>query len=596
MVNPQNRIKQQCEIRKLAEEKVQDEASLLPNPGYLSPDNVKNLLHELRVHQVQLEMQNEELRCTHAKLEATQHRYFDLYDLAPVGYLTLSDQGLILEANLTSAAMLGVFRNALINKPLTKIIYKEDLDLLYVCQKRLYLTNLPQDCEIRILNQDKIVWVHLVATAALQLDGTTEFRVVLHDISERKRVEETLKQFEIQHIIQLERANAQLKEKAESLNSIYQVVDSVGLIVCDLEEVDGKINIFNSGAEKMFGYQQSEAVGKSISLIYLPERIGIIPDRVKKFSQGMTINSIDMTLMRKSGERFSAIVSVHPFDLHEGKYRKVIGVIRDISELISAQNQLKAANDSLEQRVEQRTRELQESQKQYLHAEKLSAIGKLSASIAHEFNNPLQGILSILKGLKKRAILDNEDSELLNAAIAESDRIKDLIRSLQDFNRPSSNKKGVVDIHKSLDSILLLNKSDFRGKRISVVRNYTEESPQIFAVPDQIKQVFLNLLTNAADSCQQRGGIITVNTWQDDDKVAVAIKDTGIGINPNDMELIFQPFYTTKSAVKGTGLGLSVSYGIVKNHQGEIRVESEPGEGSTFTVLLPIKGDTGDVV
>ena len=179
---------------------------------------------------------------------------------------------------------------------------------------------------------------------------------------------------------------------------------------------------------------------------------------------------------------------------------------------------------------------------------------------------------------------------MLEEAIEESNRIKGLISSLQEFNRPSTGRKMLVNIHKSLDSILLLYKSDFKRKRISVLLDYAEQLPQIHAVPDQIKQVFLNLLTNAADACQQPGGVITVSTWQEvEDTVAVAIKDTGIGIKPENMELIFQPFYTTKPEVKGTGLGLSVSYGIIKHHQGEIRVESEPGEGATFIILLPIK-------
>jgi signal transduction histidine kinase len=258
--------------------------------------------------------------------------------------------------------------------------------------------------------------------------------------------------------------------------------------------------------------------------------------------------------------------------------------------LRQSEEQLQAMNNDLERKVEQRTQELQETQKQVLHAEKLSAIGRLSASIAHEFNNPLQGVLTILKGVKKRAILEEEDRELLDAAINENERMKNLIRTLQDFNRPSLGKKVVMDVHKSLDSLLLLCKSDFKNKRISVALNYAERLPLILAVPDQIKQVVLNLLTNAAEACLQSGGLITISTWQQDKRVAVAIKDTGTGITPENTDLIFQPFYTTKAAVKGTGLGLSVCHGIIQSHQGEIRVESRPGEGSTFTVLLPIKG------
>ncbi|WP_051554296.1 PAS domain S-box protein [Desulfobulbus elongatus] len=423
------------------------------------------------------------------------------------------------------------------------------------------------------------------------VEAVTALADLAWDIAERKRAEEALRASEERRFCEQAAANAQLREQTESLASIYHVLDSVGLIVCDLVAGDARIAIFNSGAEKLFGWQQEEAVGRSIALIYPPEVAGLIPARVERFAQGKAMQSFDMILVRRSGERFPAVVSVHPFGCREGRFRKVVGVFRDIAELKRAQMELEAINEDLERRVEQRTKELQETQKQYLHAEKLSAIGKLSASIAHEFNNPLQGILSILKGLRKRAILDEEDRALLDAAIGESDRIKELIRGLHEFNRPSSGRKVPVDVHNALDSVLLLHKSDFRHKRIAVERAYAERLPRILAVPDQIKQVFLNLLANAADACQRHGGVITVRTREEGDRVVVAIADTGIGIDAGEMALIFQPFYTTKPEVKGTGLGLSVSYGIVNNHGGEIRVASTPGQGATFTVVLPIRGD-----
>jgi signal transduction histidine kinase len=139
--------------------------------------------------------------------------------------------------------------------------------------------------------------------------------------------------------------------------------------------------------------------------------------------------------------------------------------------------------------------------------------------------------------------------------------------------------------------VLLLNKSDFSKKEISIELDYAPHLPQVEAISDQIKQVFFNLLANAADACSPGGGRITIRTWQENEEmVAVSFQDTGVGIRPEDMDFIFQPFYTTKAEVKGTGLGLSVSYGIIQQHQGEVRVASQPHCGATFTVILPIKG------
>lgn len=249
-----------------------------------------------------------------------------------------------------------------------------------------------------------------------------------------------------------------------------------------------------------------------------------------------------------------------------------------------AKDELEALNHELEQRVEQRTREM-------LHAEKLAAIGKLSASIAHEFNSPLQAVMTIHKILSLSERLDAKERKLLNSAIEESKRMKSLIRSLQDFYRPTSDRKVLMDVCASLQSILVLFKIDLNRKNIKAELTCSKRMPQIMAVPDQIKQVFLNLLSNAADACHNGGGFVSIRAFQAGSNVVVEIQDSGIGIPPENLDKIFQPFFTTKPVVKGTGLGLSVCHGIVQNHGGRIRVESEPGAGTTFTVFLPINGE-----
>ncbi len=388
-------------------------------------------------------------------------------------------------------------------------------------------------------------------------------------------------------ITERNKAEAALREQERMVRALINSVDeSIYLF-----DIDGEILAANETTARRLGLTVEELVGQKWQKLIPAELVMMRTEKVNEILRtGIPLYFED----ERDGIFFGH--SAYPVFDENSAITRLAVFSRDITErrmsltaLKKSQDQLQLLNRELELMVEHRTLELQETQRQFLHAGKLSAIGKLSASIAHEFNNPLQGILSVLKGLTKRAILEEEDRELLGEAIEECDRIKDLIRSLQEFNRPSSGRKRLMDVNEVVDSVLLLYRSDFQGKRISVVRDFAHKLPQIQAVSDQIKQVFLNIMINAADACQRRGGVITVRTWlEDESSVAVAIGDNGVGINPSDMEMIFQPFYTTKPEVKGTGLGLSVCHGIIKNHNGAIRVESQPGRGATFTVVLPI--------
>jgi len=232
-----------------------------------------------------------------------------------------------------------------------------------------------------------------------------------------------------------------------------------------------------------------------------------------------------------------------------------------------------------------------ELQSQLMQAEKLTAVGKLSASIAHEINNPLFGIRNVLERLKEKAGLDPDNRDFTDLAIQECDRIKNLIIDLQGFNRPTSGVMTPMEVNKVLENMLLLSKKEMEVKKIKVIKKLSSKTGSIEAVSDQIKQVILNLLNNAIES-MEGGGTITLCSarLEREELVSIEISDTGAGISKSDLEHIFEPFFTTKSAVKGTGLGLSVSYGIIKRHGGEIKVQSKPGEGTKFTILLPIKG------
>lgn len=251
----------------------------------------------------------------------------------------------------------------------------------------------------------------------------------------------------------------------------------------------------------------------------------------------------------------------------------------------SLQHDLEAVDQNLEPLVEQR-------QVPHLHAAKLTAIGRLSVSIAHEFSSPLQSVMTILKGFADLDLGD-KDKALLELALQETSRMKDLIRSLQAFYRASPGQEKLFEMHDVIDSVLLLFASQRSKKRIVMTRHYDQRLPLIRGVPDQIKQVILILLENAVEACRE-GGRITVTTAREEENIAVAITDDGVGIDPARIDQIFQPFYTTKHTVKGAGQGLSVAYGIIRSHRGEVRVESRPEEGSRFTVVMPVDGRGGD--
>ncbi|MEN8256252.1 MAG: ATP-binding protein [Thermodesulfobacteriota bacterium] len=257
---------------------------------------------------------------------------------------------------------------------------------------------------------------------------------------------------------------------------------------------------------------------------------------------------------------------------------------------------LQKAHAQLEGRVKEKTDELKKTYDQLLHAEKLSAIGKLAASIAHEFGSPIVAIRLFIVNMLMRGRLAKGEGEMAAMAIDECDRIKGLIQNLQDFNRPTTGKPGAVNLHEVLDSMILLCNKNFAQHNITIHCNYAPMLPDIIGVSDQIKQVVLNLFNNATQAMGMAGGSITLTTQQVGDMVQIDFKDTGKGIKKEHRDAIFQPFFSTKDEVEGTGLGLSVIYGIIKRHNGRIDVVSREGRGTTMSIRLPIySGEAMDV-
>ena len=253
-------------------------------------------------------------------------------------------------------------------------------------------------------------------------------------------------------------------------------------------------------------------------------------------------------------------------------------------ELFSTKTQVE--NNSKE--LEQVNRELIRQQSLLIQSEKLASLGKLSAGIAHELNSPLTGVMSFAHFIKDASPQNDQLQHDIKVIIRETERCKKIIKGLLDFARQSQPEKKEHDVTEVLRRTVVLveNHKDF--KNIEIIRDFQPNLPRLMFDKDQIQQVFMNLIVNAQEAMPEGGTIyIGAEVNAGGDFVEIEISDTGIGIAPENLSKIFDPFFTSKEM--GTGLGLSISMGIVENHGGQLKVESSLGEGTTFTILLPVK-------
>jgi two-component system NtrC family sensor kinase len=286
---------------------------------------------------------------------------------------------------------------------------------------------------------------------------------------------------------------------------------------------------------------------------------------------------------------FLARMVLRPIDHIVAMSRKVIG--GDLSSRVGISppgemGVLCKAIDHMADAVSERERLLQEAaRKQIGQSEKLASIGRLAAGIAHEINNPLTGVLTYAHMLKKKQDADTQQKEDLDVIIRETSRVRDIVRGLLDFARQSPADMAPLDVNEVIQQTMMLLRSQKEFKKVIIEEELEPAMPSLRGDRNQLQQVFLNLALNACEAMPE-GGTLTVTTSVEKQWAIISFGDTGCGIKKEDLEKIFDPFYTTKPVGKGTGLGLSVSYGIIEQHEGRLEVESCEGKGTTFTVIL----------
>ena len=251
--------------------------------------------------------------------------------------------------------------------------------------------------------------------------------------------------------------------------------------------------------------------------------------------------------------------------------------------------ELTALNRDLEARVEERSSQLEELQEHLVQTEKLAAVGRLAASVAHEINNPLQAMENFLGVLWREIRPENPHREYIGLLQESVQRISRIVLQLLEMHRAKPTLDDEVDLNEVVEKTLVLLKNQLAQHRIRVECRLSPGLPRIKGSGPQLQQVVLNLILNAQDA-MTNGGKLQIETGQQNGSVSVFFKDDGSGIEPEIQKQIFEPFFTTKMEGHGTGLGLPVSYGIVKTHGGTIQVESKVGQGSIFQVVLPLSG------
>ncbi len=443
-----------------------------------------------------------------------------------------------------------------------------------------------------------------INSSTIQLEDQTVVLAVIRDITERKALEETRRQFaesQLRNAQEIEQKNRALRLS----EARYRQLTEGCLDAIVVASQDGLITLFNSAAERTFGRRSSEVEGKPMSCLFLDDQQDEITGAIQEYlitrSSRLVGQTVELKGRRGSGEVFPLEMSLCAIEV--GGQIQFMGAIRDQGE-------------------RQRMRAM------LMQSEKLASIGLLSAGVAHEINNPLAYIANNLAVLERdlkgvvelvevyesaqpalqtvapeivaraQAVSDDVDWPYIRANLARMigrtregvQRVANIVQNLRGLARTSPPKLEPALLSDLVSGAVDMTQSRARRSQIEVHTSY-ETTTKILCVPSQIAQVILNLLVNAIQAVEtmhrDEGNRVEVRVREQGDNQIVEIEDTGCGIAPSEVARLFDPFYTTKPVGEGTGLGLSISHGIISGHGGQIEVESEPNVGSTFRITLP---------
>ncbi len=393
----------------------------------------------------------------------------------------------------------------------------------------------------------------------------------------------------------LHQEEERLRKKKDEMETIVNGIQDFILVITP----DRRIIEVNEAFLRTMGYSREEVIGhKCHEVFQRAEQPCNYGDVICPLTTVITNKEPIQQIRQRvdhNGEARYIEVTIFPIWERDGKISKFIEISRDITERKREEEEI---TRRLEHMVEERTEQLKKTHAQLLHKDKMSSLGKLSASVVHEINNPIAGVLNLIVLIKRIMEEGSTDQskeqfrDYLNLMETETRRISRIVSNLLAFSRQSKIEMKPFDLNRLIEKTLLLNSNLFRINRVQSKKDLLENLPQIYGSEDQLQQAFMNFVSNAAEAIEGKGGgtlEITTSYSPETNLVTIIFRDTGVGIPAENLSVLFEPFFTTKKKGKGVGLGLSVAYGIIQEHGGTIQVESTVGEGTTFEVQLPLR-------
>jgi two-component system NtrC family sensor kinase len=487
-------------------------------------------------------------------LKDSEEKLRSLLERVRHGVFLCSEEGKLLDCNQALLDMLGYStKDEFLRIDISRDLYVGPEDRKHF-QERVARDGCIKDVEVEFKKKNgEHVTVLLTGYPLRNEKGEiVGYEGISLDISERKRIENELRE-----------ANEFFK------NLIESSVD--GIIAADMK---GNIFIFNKGAETLTGHRAEEVLGrKNIREIY-PE--GVAREVMKKLRSpdhgGVgKLTPIQLNVLDKHGKEIPIQISAALIYDGAGKEIASVGIFTDLRPRITIE------------------KKLEETYLQLVSSEKMASLGKLAAGIAHEINNPLGGILIYASLIMEDLGEGDPRWQDLSRIVQEASRCKDIVKSLLEFARQTEPKMEPTDINRAITDVLFFLENQALFHNIHIIKRLDPALPSPHANAGQLKQVFMNIIVNAAEAMNGSGTLtIATSVVPSRKSISVEFTDTGEGIPEENLTRIFDPFFTTKDVGKGTGLGLATSYGIIESHGGKIAVKSKVGQGSTFTIELPV--------